>query len=244
MHQTYTNEGYGTSDDLSSFSAISTNSEQVKNNGSIDLDQEIQPVPCENGQTPSEVKRKWVMVATKATEEGRSEHVPLERRDPQRNKKRVLQRQENIPVDNDEHVVFKPVIKGDCETPGTQFATLINNIVAQNRQKKHDQQRKTLLERQLQFNLHLNATKEVLKEQTEELINKPDEFEPETNNFRNITLKLMNLKKPSTNPENSSLQATTPSNLLMISSAQKWKQKAAKMHSKKNLTTSHIESSL
>ena len=218
-----------------------TVSEKEINNGTVLLDEEITEIQPKH-KNQSSVKRKWVMIATKAKEE-LAEQVPLEPRQHQQKRRHTLQKQDSIFADTEEHVVFKPVKKGDVQTPGTQFTSLINNIVAQNRQRSHDQQRQTLLQRQLQFNIHTNATKEVLKEQTEELVNKSDEFMTETSNFRNITFKLMNLKQQSNssaelaNGSGNSSEATT-SNLLVASSALKWKQKATKIPHPENSVTS------
>ncbi len=98
--------------------------------------------------------------------------------------------------------------------------------------QEEQQCRQTLRQRRQQFNLHTDATKEVLKEQTE-----PEEFDVETedNSFRNITLKLMNLNRLQSDSldggDITSPEITAPK-LLAASSALKWRHKAKIHHPK------------
>ncbi len=193
------------------------------------------PIEAKTNHRSSEVKRKWASVAVKAASSEEREHIPLNRYSSHGQAKReLLKKQKSVLAGADKHVVFKPGTKGERKGAGIEFAILVNNIVAENKEKVDDRQRQSLRERLQQFNLHTDATKEVLKEQTEELINKPEEFEIETedNSFRNITLKLMHLNRSQSDSLDgggiTSPEITAPK-LLAASSALKWRHKA-KMH--------------
>ena len=193
------------------------------------LDEETIEVQTDPIADKSEIKRKWVTVAAKAKEE--QKNIPLKRFYSQQTKDELLQRRKSTLALNDEHVVFKPGKQRD----GKKFVSLVNNVVEENRQRFGDRQRQTLNQRLQQFNQHTNATKEVLKEQTEELINKPEEFETETeDSFRNITLKLMRLRVKNNALDVAMNSEVTGPKLLAASSAFKWKQKAMKSHPPKN----------
>ena len=160
-----------------------------------------------NETQPSKAKNRWVKFAAEAIEKktANGESIELQPLNLQKRKK-SLQRQRSCFLDEVEHAVYKPGQSLDATSPGSQFANLVNNLLAQKKKEKDNASpRLTLQERQMSFHWHTTATKEVVKEQTEELISKFDEHGRRKNRFRNVTQEMTQRMKAEKRPRFASI---------------------------------------
>ena len=160
---------------------------------------------------PSEVKKRWIRFAqdTVALEKNSKEEEEIELEcskhpvvDSQGRPRRLDFRQrqkrkrvQSIFLNNQEHMVFKPLSAKTPTTPTSQFSNLVNNLVVQ---KKIENATpipspsvagNSLKERREHFEWSIKATQEVVKEKTEEL-NKIDEVQREKLTLRAVTERL------------------------------------------------------
>ncbi len=163
----------------------------------------------EQKKPSTEVKQRWLRFAKDSLEnksDQEQEQVELKSYnqsvvDSQGRPKRLDFRQkqkrkrvQSIFLDNQEHVVYKPLQSGrqTPTTPGTQFANLVSNIVAQQKVERITSPSPTaaagnsLKERREKFEWSIKTTQEVVKSETKEL-NKVDEFQRERKTFRDVT---------------------------------------------------------
>ena len=100
--------------------------------------------------------------------------------------------------EGDEHRVYKPGSISNDQTPGTRFANVIDAALAQKAATPTSTSHtgSSLKERQVEFDLHIKTTQEVVKEQTEEFINS-DEATQEKLTLREVTKRVTErMKKP------------------------------------------------
>ena len=164
---------------------------------------------AEESKKPSEVKKRWIRFAQDTLESQKSEEeielqysqqpVVDSRGRPKRLNFRQRQKRNRVQsiflADNEEHMVFKPLSAKTPTTPGSQFANLVNNLVAQKRTENTapsptlSTAGNSLKERREHFEWSIKATQEVVKEKTEEL-NKVDEVQREKVTLRDVTKRL------------------------------------------------------
>ena len=155
----------------------------------------------------TEVKQRWLRFAKDSLEKkSDEEEIELKSYNPsvvdsQGRPKRLDFRQkqkrkrvQSIFLDNQEHMVYKPLQSGrqTPTTPSSQFANLVSNIVSQQKVERITSPASTpavgnsLKERREKFDWSVKTTQEVVKSETKQL-NKVDEFQREKKTFRDVT---------------------------------------------------------
>ena len=170
------------------------------------------PEDDQSSKKSTEVKKRWIRFANDSLEK-KDENIELEhihssgnrlqRLDYRERKKR--KRIQSVFLDDQEHQVFRPNASQDPKTPtSSQFANLVFNIMAQNPESTSPTPTSagnSLKERREQFEKSIKTTQQVVKEHTEELINKPDEVLGEKMTFRDLTKKLQERMKEEKAPK-------------------------------------------
>ena len=156
-------------------------------------------------------KKKWkeITVRTLENEQQRDEfeleQIPTEGendvkfRRPERLNLRERKKRRGVKSlflsEGEQHMVYKP---GNDQTPGTRFVNVIDAALAQKAATPTPTSHtgSSLKERQMEFDLHIKTTQEVVKEQTEEFINS-DEATQEKLTLRDVTKRVTErMKKP------------------------------------------------